>query len=91
MNTLKDALNELISNLGIENKINESQAINLWPIMVGKNIAEVSQAERVENKILFVHVTNSVWRNELLFHKEKIIERLNKKIGKRIINDIKFF
>lgn len=91
MDSLGQALKKLLSDLGIEDNVTNYQVINLWPEVVGKKIAKVSAAEKIENKILFVKVTNDSWRNELTYHKKKIVEKLNNKIGKRIIEDIRLF
>ena len=44
----------------------------------------------IESGILTVRSTNAVWRQELQLKKRKMIEKLNKKIGKKIIKDIRF-
>ncbi|MBC8185985.1 DUF721 domain-containing protein [candidate division KSB1 bacterium] len=91
MKTLQQAINKLIKDLGIENRVLENQVLNEWSLVVGKRIAEISTANKIENKVLIVKVLNSSWRNELLFHKRNIIDKLNKKIGKRMVEDIKFY
>ena len=89
MNTLEQALNKLIKNLGIEDKVLDSRIINIWPIVVGKKIADVSKAEKITNRILYVKVKNSSWRNELIYYKKDIITKINKNIGKNVIDDIR--
>jgi len=91
MKTLEQAIKTLIKDLGIETQVLENQVLNVWSIVVGKRISEISKAQKVENKILFVKVLNSSWRNELLYHKSNIIDKLNKKIGKKVVDDIKLF
>lgn len=91
MKTLEQALKNLIKNLGIEEQVQVNQVLNLWPIVVGKRIADVSEAKKIEHHVLFVKVLNDSWRNELLFLKKNIIERLNKKVGKDIIKDIRLY
>jgi len=91
MKTLDQALKNLIKSLGIEDQIQVNQVLNLWPIVVGKRIADISQAKKIEHNILFVKVLNDSWRNELLFLKKNIIERINKKVGKEIIKDIRLY
>ncbi len=91
MKTLEQAIKSLIKDLGIETQLLENQVLNIWSIVVGKRISEISKAEKVENKILFIKVLNSSWRNELLYHKRNIIDKLNKKIGKKVVDDIKLF
>ena len=91
MKTLQQAINKLIKDLGIENKVLENQVLNVWSIVVGKRIAEISKAEKIKNKILIVKVSNSSWRNELLYHKKNIIDKLNRKFGKKVVEDIKLY
>ncbi len=54
MKTLGQALSQLIKDLGIESEIIHNQAVQLWPEVVGKRIANISQAEKIDGKILFV-------------------------------------
>lgn len=91
MKTIAQALNQLIRDLGIENEILKHKALASWPEVVGKKIANISRAEKIVGRTLFVNVKNDSWRNELLFFKKEIIEKLNKKIGKCIIDDLRFF
>lgn len=91
MDSLGQALKKLISELGIEDNVIKFQAINLWPEVVGSRIAKISTAEKVENNIMFVKVTNDSWRNELIYHKKNIIDKLNNRIGKRVIEDIRLY
>jgi len=90
MKKLEAALKSLIKNLGIEQTVLENQVVQYYPIVVGQRIAEVSQAEKIENGILFIKVINSTWRNELYYYKKDIIQKLNKKIGETIVKEIKF-
>lgn len=91
MKTLAQALGQLIKDLGIESEILHNQAVQLWPEVVGKRIANISHAKKIDGKILFVKVQNDSWRNELVFLKKDIIERLNKRIGKKIVEDLRLY
>ena len=91
MKTLAQALKQLIKDLGIESEILHNQAVQLWPEVVGKKIAKISQAVRIDGNILFVKVKNDSWRNELVFYKKDIIERLNKRIGKKVVEDLRLY
>lgn len=82
---------QFLKGIGIKDKIEENFAIVYWDSVVGKEIAEKTEPFKVLKGSLFVKVADTVWRNELQYFKNEIIEKLNKKIGKKIIKDIKFY
>ena len=64
--------------------------MEIWPKVVGEKIANKTEANYINNGILFVKVFNSTWRQELQFQKKDIIEKLNKEIKEKIVREIKF-
>ncbi len=87
---LSKSLSILLKSLGIENKIKQNEIIVRWPEIVGEKLSKVTTADKVEKGILFVRVTNSVWRNELIYMKTEIINRISSRLNTDIINDIRF-
>ncbi len=83
-------LDKILRDLHIEKKVYQSQALGLWSKAVGAKISAVTKPERVENGKLFVRVESPTWRMELILIKQKIIDRLNREIGSRVISDILF-
>lgn len=75
-------------NLGIENQLLATKAIQYWPSVVGSKIANSTTADSVKNGKLIIITKNDAWRNELNFHKQKLIKKLNTKIGKDVITDM---
>jgi hypothetical protein len=53
-------------------------------------LKSIAKAIKVENKILFLHVENSVWRSELNFKKNLIVEKVNNRFESEVIKYIKF-
>jgi predicted nucleic acid-binding Zn ribbon protein len=84
-------IGQFLKSVGIAGKIEQNYAIVYWDQAVGKEIAERTEPYKIAQGILFVKVTDPVWRNELQFFKNDIIEKLNHKIGKKIVKDIKFY
>lgn len=88
-------LNELIfqflESIGIKERVEEHFAFVYWDSVVGKEIARQTEPTKITRGILFVKVKDSVWRNELQYFKNEIIEKLNKRIGKKVVEDIKFY
>ncbi len=81
---------QLFRDLGIDKAIQQNMAVSRWPEIVGERIAEISEAERIENGVLFVKVSSPVWRNELVFMKSNLISSVNEALAKTVVRDIKF-
>ena len=50
----------------------------------------IANAVKVEKKILYLRVENSVWRSELSFRKNLIVEKINIYFNEVIVKTIKF-
>ena len=90
MQQLKTAIKTFLRKSGLEKGVKQNTALLIWDEVVGENIAENTSPEKVEHGTLLVRVENSSWRQELVFKKKEIIDKLNNKIGKKTIKDIRF-
>lgn len=88
--SLKTAIDSFLRNTGLEKGVAQNTALLIWSGIVGGVIAQNTSAESVEHGILIVRVTTPTWRQELQFQKKDIIEKLNRKLGKHTIKDIRF-
>lgn len=88
--TLAHSLQDLLKNLGITKTIQNYDVITRWPEFVGERVAEISEAVKVERHVLYVRVQTSMWRNELVFMKGKILAKIDREIGSDVIKDIRF-
>ncbi len=73
---------QLFNDLGINKAIQQNMAVSRWAEIVGERIAQISEAERIENGVLFVKVSSPVWRNELVFMKSNLINSVNEALAK---------
>lgn len=71
-------------------KLAEYDAVKVWPEAVGPNIAKRCVAIGIKSGILWVVVPNHVWLTEMKTLKRKLIENITKKLGKKVVKDIKF-
>lgn len=53
-------------------------------------LAQIVKATKIENKILYLRVENSVWRNELMFKNKIMKESINKFFKAEVVKTIKF-
>jgi predicted nucleic acid-binding Zn ribbon protein len=86
--SLAEALKDYIKEMNLEGKLDEAGVINSWEEIVGKAINMRTSKIYIKDHILFVHLSSSVVRNELLMLRETLKEKLNQKAGSEVIKDI---
>ena len=90
MEKLKTVLEKALKETGTQERVRQGRAITLWPKAAGKEISKVTEATYLKNGVIFVKAESSAWRNELIFQKEEIINKINRLLKKKIIKDIRF-
>jgi predicted nucleic acid-binding Zn ribbon protein len=90
MQSLKIAIDSMLRKFGIENAIAQNNALNIWSEIVGEKVAKHTEPDRVEHGIMIIKVSSPTWRQELYFQKTEIIKKINNKIGRNVIRDIRF-
>lgn len=84
------AIQDLARHLGLEKNLEEYKAITSWQEVVGDQIAKVTQAQRMENGVLFVGVATAPWRAELSMKRVEIMQKINAMLGKNVVKEIRF-
>jgi len=88
LESLADILYPALTKHGMLWELKELQAILLWGKVVGTKIAKKTKPQRIENGVLFVKVKGAAWRQELVFHKQELIKKLNKELGEQVVKDL---
>ena len=83
-------LEKVLSSLNLGIKVKQYQIWDVWDSVVGKPIAQQAQPQQIRNMILWITVSSSTWMQQLEFMKQQIIDRLNERIGEKVIKDIRF-
>lgn len=58
---------------------------NIFP-----ELSKIAEAVKLDRQTLFLRVENSVWKSELNFQKNALIEKINKHFKEQVIKTIKF-
>ena len=77
-------------NVFIKRKLAESRVVTGWATLLGRSIANYTSNIYLQNGILYVHLSSSVVRAELLMAKERLIHNLNQHAGMAVVNEIIF-
>ncbi len=88
---LGEVLEKFFSRSGMSRRMAEQKILDSWRRAVGGAIAERTQSLRIQNRVLWVRVTHSVWMQQLQFMKGMILKRIQEETGIADLADIRFF
>jgi predicted nucleic acid-binding Zn ribbon protein len=61
-----------------------------WNLVVGKEIAYISNVDKIAKDTLYIRVQGTEWLPALESLKKKLIEEINSRAGKNLVKNIKF-
>lgn len=85
---LGDALKQFVQNSKLKNGIRAAQIEEFWQELMGTTIAKYTNKIYIFDQKLFIETSVGPLKNELGFQKQQIIERVNEKMGEKIITDV---
>ena len=90
MQHIGGALEKLIKSNNLEKGLEEQKAVDIWEKVVGSRINENTEPISIENGILSVKTSSPSWSQELQLQKPHILKKLNNRLNKKVIKDIRF-
>ena len=60
-----------------------------WNLVVGKEIADISSIDKITKSTLHIRVQGEEWLSALESLKKKIIQEINSRAGKNLVENIK--
>lgn len=86
--SLKDAIKLYLNQSRIKGSIQALQIEDVWESVMGKTIARYTDSLKVINKTLFITTNVAPLKQELIYQKEKIKQRVNEALGEKAIEEI---
>jgi hypothetical protein len=86
--SLGDALRKFLDNSRIKGSIQALQIEEVWEQIMGKTIARYTDKIQIHGSTLYINTSVAPLRQELLYQKEKIIQRVNEALGERVIREV---
>ena len=87
---ISEIIQELLKKNNMKSRLDETTITQKWEEVVGKTMAKYTKKVYVSKGVLYVEVTSSVARNELVMNRSILIERLNEITGSETIKEIIF-
>ena len=87
--SMQDAMKQFLKKSRLKQGIQSVQIEEVWEAVMGKTIAQYTDKLEIKGRTLFITTAVAPLKNELLFQKVKIIERLNETLGEKIIDEVR--
>ena len=84
-----DAIKAFLRKSKLKTGIQALQIEQVWAELMGKTIARYTDKIEIVNHTLFIRTNVGPLRQELMYQREKIIERVNEALGEKAIKDVK--
>lgn len=86
--SLQEAMQQFLRQSRLKNGIQAVQIEELWEKMMGKTVAKYTDKIQIIGSTLFITTSVAPLKNELLYQKDKIIERVNEAMGEKLIKEV---
>ena len=77
-------------NPQLADKMAETRLINYWNNGMSPAISRYTGDLFIKKRVLYVQLKSAVLKNELMMLREQMIEKLNREVGRRVIEGIVF-
>ena len=88
--SLSEALRDYIREMRMDRKLKEVDVVQSWEKLMGKTISRYTTKIYLSKGILFVELSSSVVKNELIMLREDIRMKLNDMAQEEIVEKIVF-
>jgi predicted nucleic acid-binding Zn ribbon protein len=86
--SMQDAIQQFLKQSRLKGGMQALQIEEIWEKIMGKTIARYTEKVQIINQTLFINTSVAPLKNELLYQKEKIIERVNEALGEKVIKEV---
>ncbi|CAN5777476.1 hypothetical protein BH10BAC3_BH10BAC3_25310 [soil metagenome] len=83
-----DAIKEFLDRSRLNTGVKALQLTDAWESIMGKTIARYTEKIEIVNKTLFIHTNVAPLRQELVYQRDKIIQRVNEALGTGTISEV---
>lgn len=86
--SIDDAMKKFLEGSRIKGGIQAMQIKDIWEEIMGKTIARYTDKLQIIGDKLFITTQVAPLKNELLYQKEKIKQRVNEALGQKVVAEV---
>jgi predicted nucleic acid-binding Zn ribbon protein len=86
--SLGDALRKFLNQSQLKGSIQAMQIEEVWEQIMGKTVSRYTDKIQIHGHTLYVNTAIAPLRQELIYQKDKIIQRVNEALGENVIKEV---
>lgn len=86
--SLGEALKQFLNQSRIKQNIQSLQIEDHWEKIMGPTISKYTDKIEVRKNTLFIYTTVAPLKNELVFQKNLIAQRINESMGEEVVREV---
>ena len=86
--SLQDAIKQFLNRSKLKQGLVSAQLNGKWEEIMGKTVAKYTNKIQIVNRTLYIETEVAALKNELLYQREKIVERVNEAFKEKVIDNV---
>ena len=86
--SMAEAMKQFLNKSRLKGNVLALQINEVWEKIMGKTIARYTDQIEIHGHTLYIHTTVAPLKQELLYKKELIMERVNEALGETLIREV---
>jgi len=86
--SLQEAMQQFLKNSKLKTYMQAMQIEDVWEQIMGKTVAKYTDKIQITGSTLFITTSVAPLKNELVYQKETILQRVNEALGEKVIKEV---
>ncbi len=86
--SIGQAIQQFLDKSRIKNDVQAMQIQDIWGELMGKTIANYTEKIQLYNDRLYITTSVAPLKQELLYQRDKIRQRVNEALGKELVKEV---
>jgi len=86
--SIAEAMQQFLKQSRLKGNVLALQITEVWEEIMGKTIARYTDKIEIHGNTLYIQTSVAPLKQELLYKKEKILERVNEALGEKLIKQV---
>ncbi|HOA39013.1 MAG TPA: DUF721 domain-containing protein [Flavihumibacter sp.] len=86
--SLGDAIRQFLQKSRLKGSVQALQITDVWEQIMGKTVARYTDSIKIYGRKLYVTTSVAPLKQELIFQKDNIVQRVNEALGEKAIDEV---